>query len=119
MKPTLVLGASVEPSRYSNMAAKRLMEHGHAVTLVGKVGGEINGVPIQRSIPLNEKIDTVTLYVNPGIQKLYYDDIIKLKPKRIIFNPGAENEELKMMAEKNGIFTEEACTLTLLAIGGY
>jgi predicted CoA-binding protein len=60
-------------------------------------------------------VDTVSLYLKPFRQKEYYDYILSLKPRRIIFNPGTENPELKELAEKQGIKIEEACTLVLLS----
>jgi len=115
----LVLGASENPTRYSNIAVRRLKRFGHPVVAVGRDEGEIEGVTIQRDFPDQHDIDTVTLYLNERNQKQYYDQIIALKPKRIIFNPGAENDELTELAEKNNIQTIEACTLVLLSIGNY
>lgn len=116
---TLVLGASTHPTRYSFLAIKSLLKHQHQVVAVGKTGGEVDGVPIQNDIPVSEKIDTVTLYLNPDHQKLYYDKILALKPRRIIFNPGTENGELVKLAEQQGIETEYACTLVMLNTGQY
>lgn len=119
MKKTLVLGASENPERYSNMAIRRLKQYGHEVVAVGNRAGKIDDTPIQTSVPAVADIDTVTIYLNPNNQKQYYDAILKLHPKRIVFNPGAENEELEALAENNQIETIEACTLVLLSIGGY
>jgi len=118
-KKTLVLGASENPSRYSNMAVKRLMAHGHPVVAIGRRKGQIDEVPVAaEKLPLDD-IDTVTLYLNPGNQKPYYDYILSLRPGRIIFNPGTENEELENMAQKAGIQTVEACTLVMLNTNQY
>lgn len=118
-KRTLVLGASENPSRYSNIAIRRLRKYGHSVIALGKKKGKVEDVEIQEDISDNPDIDTVTMYLNPFNQKKYYQQIIKWNPKRIIFNPGAENRELEKMAEENGIETENACTLVLLSTGGY
>ena len=118
-KSTLVLGASTNPERYSFLAANKLMSHNHPVTLVGIKNGSVNDVPILHSIPPDLKVDTVTMYLGAKNQVQYYNDIIKLKPNRIIFNPGAENPELEKLANENGIATEEACTLVLLSINQY
>ena len=118
-KHTLVLGASTNPERYSFMAAQKLLSHNHPITLVGVKNGAVNNIPILHSIPKDLKVDTVTLYLGAKNQVGYYDDIIKLKPNRIIFNPGAENPELEKLANENGIATEEACTLVLLSIGQF
>ena len=118
-KKTLVLGASENPSRYSNMAMLRLQQHGHPVVAVGKTGGSVNGMEILKTPPAADDIDTVTLYLNPDHQKAYYDYILSLHPRRIIFNPGTENPELEDMAAANGIKPVEACTLVMLGTGQY
>ena len=119
MKKTLVLGASLNPERYSNKAAKSLLLHGHEIVLVGKDSGSIDGFEISHELSPIKDLDTITLYLNPTIQQQYYEAILAANPKRIIFNPGTENQELKAMAEEKGIQTDEACTLVLLATGQY
>ncbi|HEX8356980.1 MAG TPA: CoA-binding protein [Segetibacter sp.] len=118
-KKTIVLGASQNPARYSNMAVTRLNAHKHPVVAIGRREGQIGNTKIVTGKPNEEDVDTITLYLNPENQKPYYDYILSLKPKRIIFNPGAENYELEKLAEKNGIQPMEACTLVLLSIGQY
>ena len=118
-KKTLVLGASMNPSRYSNFAIQRLSANNHPVVAVGLREGKVGNVNIVKGLPKEEDIDTVTLYLNPANQKAYYDYILSLHPKRIIFNPGAENDELEEMARKNGIEPVEACTLVMLSTGQY
>src|SRR5690606_23697531 len=114
MKKTLVLGASLNPGRYSNLAINRLVNHGHTVEAVGLKKGVVAGVDISNEKENFEDIDTVTLYLNPKRQQEYYDYIISLKPNRVIFNPGTENPEFYEMLRKNNIETEVACTLVLL-----
>jgi len=116
---TLVLGASTDTSRYSNKAIRLLRAHDHEVVAVGKDEGAVEGVRIIHDIPADDKVDTLTLYLNPERQKLYYSKIISLKPRRIIFNPGTENLELEKLAAGHGIATEEACTLVLLNTGQF
>jgi predicted CoA-binding protein len=116
---TLVLGASQNPARYSYLALKSLSAKNHPIVAIGKSKGKVDDIEIDNEQkPVND-IDTVTLYLNPNNQKKYYDYILSLHPKRIIFNPGAENLELKKLADKNGIKTMEACTLVLLSTGQY
>ncbi len=119
MKKTLVLGASLNPSRYSNLAINRLVNHGHIVEALGLKKGVVAGVDISTEKEDFENIDTVTLYLNPKWQEEYYDYIISLKPKRVIFNPGTENPEFYEMLGKNNIKTEVACTLVLLGTNQY
>jgi predicted CoA-binding protein len=119
-KKTLVLGASPNPERYAYKATKMLSEHNHSVFPVGLREGTIRGHTILTNTPKIEDIDTITLYVGPKNQPGYYDYILnEISPKRIIFNPGTENEELEKRAQKKGIQTEIACTLVLLSIGNY
>mgnify|MGYP001550711460 CR=1 FL=1 len=116
---TLVLGASENPDRYSNKAIHRLVDHGHEVVAIGKRPGKVQGVDIQTNPVQTSDIDTVTLYLNPLHQVPYYDYILSLKPARIIFNPGTENDELEKRAAQAGIKTMEACTLVLMWTGQY
>src|SRR6185295_9971100 len=118
-KKTLVLGASDNPSRYSYLAIQRLRNHGHPVAGIGKKYSKVADVNITTEQEPITGVDTVTLYLNPQHQQQYYDYILSLKPKRIIFNPGAENEQLVALARKNNIQPVEACTLVLLATGQY
>jgi predicted CoA-binding protein len=118
-RKTVVIGATENTSRYSNMAVKSLLRHGEEVVAVGLKAGEIDGVKILPGHPPIENVDTVTMYVGPKNQVSLYDYILSLKPKRIIFNPGAENDELEKMAEEKGIEVVEACTLVMLSIGNY
>jgi predicted CoA-binding protein len=119
MKKTLVIGASENPSRYSYLAINSLLQHKHQVVAIGTKAGQVSGIKIETHKVPFDNIDTVTLYINPDIQKEYYDYIIGLNPKRIIFNPGTENYELEKIAQQNGIKTEEACTLVLLSTNQY
>lgn len=115
----MVLGASENPSRYSFLAVNRLRANGHPVVAIGNKNGQIGETPIITERPAEERVDTVTLYLNPALQKQYYDYILSLQPKRIIFNPGTENEELEELAKEKGIESVEACTLVLLSTGQY
>ncbi len=120
-KHTLVIGASENPDRYSNKAVKLLVNYNHPVLAVGQKSVEIENIKIEKEISPNWKglIDTVTLYLNPARQKDLYKDIINLNPRRVIFNPGTENDEFEMELKSNNIAVEEACTLVLLKTGQY
>ncbi|MBC7851295.1 MAG: CoA-binding protein [Chitinophagaceae bacterium] len=118
-KTTLVMGASDNPSRYSYLAINRLKNSGHPVVAIGKKKLNVNGVTVENSQVPFENVDTVTLYLNPLHQQPYYDYILSLKPKRVIFNPGTENEELQNKLDKAGIQYMEACTLVMLSTGQY
>lgn len=119
MKKTLVLGASLKPSRYSNLAINRLVDNKHPVEAVGLREGEVAGVAITTEKENFENIDTVTLYLNPKRQEEYYDYIVSLQPNRVIFNPGTENPAFYELLKKNNIESEVACTLVLLASNQY
>lgn len=119
MRKTLVIGASENPERYSNKAIKALLAHQHQVVAIGLRPGQVEDVAFDSEKKAFENIDTVTLYVGPQNQPSYYDYIIGLKPKRVIFNPGTENQEFITMLQKEGIYPEVACTLVLLATGQF
>ncbi len=116
---TLVIGASKNPERYSYKAADKLLKHGHEIELLGLRPDEIFGQTIDTEKKQFADIDTVTMYVGPQRQAEYFDYIVSLKPRRVVFNPGTENEEFYSILEKNNIQVEEACTLVLLGTGQY
>jgi predicted CoA-binding protein len=118
-KPTVVIGASPNPDRYSYKATVSLKRYGHKVYPVGLRNGNIDGIDIITDRPLIQNVDTVTMYVGPQNQAVWQDYILGMKPKRIIFNPGAENEVLASAAKKQGIEVVEACTLVMLSVGDY
>ena len=118
-KKTLVLGASDNPSRYSYLAIHRLRNYGHPVIAIGRRHTMVGDTEIKTTKDPVEGIDTVTLYMNAKHQKEYHDYILSLQPRRIIFNPGAENDELAALARQQGIKTMEACTLVMLSTGQY
>lgn len=118
-KKTLVMGASSNPERYAYKAIKMLQRFGHPVVAVGKKEDEVDGLRIEKQQIPFENVNTVTLYLNPMNQKQYYDYIIGLKPKRVIFNPGTENPELYTLLRQNEIEIEVACTLVLLSTNQY
>lgn len=116
---TLVMGASENVQRYSNMAIRKLIQHKEKVHAFGLRNGGVGDVEIVNELVIYDDVDTVTLYLNPQNQKAYYDYILNLKPNRVIFNPGTENSELQMLLKENGIKFEEACTLVLLSTNQY
>lgn len=118
-KKTLVLGASDNPSRYSFLAVQKLRRFEHPVVAIGRKNTKVADVLIEKEKKPFTDVDTVTLYLNPSHQREYYDYILSLKPHRIIFNPGTENDELARLAAQNNIRTMEACTLVLLSTGQY
>ena len=118
-KKTVVLGATENPSRYAYMAIRKLSAHGHPVVAIGKKPGQVNEIRIETDHVGAEGVDTVTLYLNPKKQQEYYDYILDLQPKRIIFNPGTENDDLIRRAKENGIEPVIGCTLVMLSVGTY
>jgi predicted CoA-binding protein len=121
MEVVVVLGASKDPSRYSYKALEMLQEYGHRVIPVHPHEKEIKGLRVVNQLNdlVGQKIDTVTVYVNPKLSSELEDDLIKIFPKRVIFNPGAENVELSLKLSDKGIKVENACTLVLLRTGQY
>lgn len=119
LKKTVVIGATENPERYANRAAQRLLRHGHQIELVGLRNGQIDGHPIQTGQPELTDVDTVTLYVGPQHQPDLYDYVKRLKPRRVIFNPGTENPAFEKQLSEAGIESVEACTLVMLSVGTY
>lgn len=119
MKKTLIIGASNNPERYAYKAAERLLAYGHEIELLGLRPDVIFGKTIDTEKKKFEAIDTVTLYVGPQRQPEYYDYVVSLKPKRVIFNPGTENDEFVSILSRHQIESEIACTLVLLGTGQY
>lgn len=119
-KKTLVLGASPNPERYAYLATKMLTEHGHPVVPFGLKSGIIAGVSIVNELPQSvHDIDTVTIYLGPSNQTAYYQYVLDLKPRRVIFNPGTENADFEQLLIESDIKPLEACTLVLLRTGNY
>jgi predicted CoA-binding protein len=115
-----VLGASNNPERYANMAVHRLREAGHRVIPVNPALTEIEGLPVAKSLgDITDPIDTLTLYVGPQRSAPMTEDIIRLAPKRVIFNPGTESEELATALDRAHIPHLEACTLVMLQTGQF
>ena len=118
-KKTMVLGASSNPARTSFLAVNKLRSNNYPDIAIGKKTGTIGNIEIITEPKTFKDIDTITLYLNPANQKEWYDYILSLQPRRIIFNPGTENDELYDLAVQNGIMAKEACTLVLLSTGQY
>lgn len=116
---TLIIGASPDSSRYAYRAAHMLKRFGHEIVNVGIKKGEVAGVVIERPEIIHNDIDTITLYIGPALQGQYHDYILDTKPRRVIFNPGTENNELAKLLDRHGIEPVEACTLVLLSTGQY
>ena len=116
---TLVLGASTNPNRYSNIAIKRLVDKELPVAALGLRKGKVLNVIIDDEMQDYNSIDTVTLYLNPKRQEAYYEYIISLKPRRVIFNPGSENMDFVKLLQENNIEAEIACMLVLLSTNQY
>jgi uncharacterized protein len=118
-KSTLVIGASTDHTRYSFRAINLLRSHGHSVIGLGRDKGTVADVELEQEWDPSWKVDSVTLYINPRIQVQYYEKVIALQPKRVIFNPGTENSVFQTLLKEQGIETEVACTLVLLTLGEY
>ena len=119
MKKTLVFGASLKPQRYSNLAIHKLVDHEIKTEAFGLKAGQIRNVQIYAKLLDFKNIHTITLYLGPARQVVYYNYLLKINPKRVIFNPGTENPEFYKLLKNNGIRVEVACTLVLLATDQY
>ena len=119
MSKSVVLGASPNHSRYSNKAVRSLLKSDHEVVPVGTITGEIKELEILTGKPDIPDVDTVLLYLAPNRQPEFYDYIIGLKPRRVIFNPGTHNQEFIDLVTENGIEAVEDCALIMLNTGEY
>ena len=118
-KKTLVLGASLNPERFSYMAVRKLKYGNIPVVAVGLREGEISGVRIEKGFPKFEDIHTLTIYVGPKNLAAYYDYILGLNPRRVIFNPGTESPEFAEILSAAGVEVVYACTLIMISNNQY
>ncbi len=114
METMVVLGASPNPERYSHIAVKSLLKRNYNVTAIGKRPGEIQNVPILTGMPDIKNVHSILIYMGPKNQTEYYEYILGLNPKRIIFNPGTENYELGKLAAQKNIECIFECALVML-----
>lgn len=115
MSNVAVVGASPDEERYSNKAMRFLKEKGHTAIPVAPKHERICGEEVHASLrDVPDEVDTVSMYVAPARQEPIIDEIVELAPRRVIFNPGAENPGAYERLEAGGIEVVEACTLVLL-----
>lgn len=121
MKRTVIVGATPNTHRYAYLAAEMLDEFEHEIIPIGIKKGEVFGKPILNIYdkPIIADVDTITLYIGPVHQPQWYDYLLTLNPKRIIFNPGTENETFARLAQAQGVEVVEGCTLVMLRTGQY
>ncbi|MCG8320208.1 MAG: CoA-binding protein [Cytophagales bacterium] len=121
MKKTMVLGATPNPARYAYRAAHMLVENNFEIVPVGIKTGVVAGEKILdlKLKPVMNDIHTITLYIGPVNQPQWYDYMLSINPRRVIFNPGTENRILENLAENQGIEVLRACTLVMLSVGNY
>lgn len=119
MKKTVVIGASTNLDRYSNLVIHRLRAKGHPVVAIGNRTGTIADVDILTEKEPLEGVHTVSLYLSAKRQPEYYDYIVSLNPERVIFNPGTENPEFYDILLQNNIKVDVACSMVLLATDQY
>ena len=119
-KTVAVVGASPKPERYSHRALQKLLAHGFTPIPVSRSGADVLGLKGYVSLTaIPNPIDTVTVYLSPGKQMSVIHDIVAVRPRRVIFNPGAENEWAAERLTRHGIEVVEACTLVLLTTGQF
>lgn len=115
-----ILGASADTERYAFKAQRLLKEKGHRVIPVNTRGGIIDGETARESLgAIDTAVDTLTVYLRPSQAAKYVDQILALRPGRVIFNPGTENPALAAQLVAAGIPCEDACTLVLLRTGQF
>lgn len=120
MKTVVVVGATPKPDRYAFMAMQRLQARGYRAVPVNPAFDEILGERCCKSVSeVPDQIDTLTMYVSAARSAPLIGEIIRAKPRRIVFNPGAENESLAAEAAAQGIEVVHGCTLVMLATGAF
>ena len=120
MENVAIIGATHKTERYAYQCMQKLESNGHNVLLVGVGKADIEGrVVHSRLKDIKESVDTVTMYINPTRQEDVISDILVIKPKRVIFNPGTENSDVYSTLKENGIEIIEACTLVMLSTGQF
>lgn len=118
-KTTLLIGGSTKSHRFSNKAIRSLREHSIPTFAIGLREGMVGDVRIEKPFPVLPLIHTITMYVGPQNQHVYYDFIKNTKPVRIIFNPGTENDNFEAELKESGVDVVRACTLVMLSAGTY
>lgn len=120
METVAVVGASPLKDRYSNKAMNMLADFGHTPVPVAPKHKTIEGKTVYAGLgDIPEKVDTVTMYLGVPRQEKVIEDILKIRPKRVIFNPETENPKVYDRLRSQGIQVQEACTLVLLRTGQY
>jgi predicted CoA-binding protein len=115
-----VIGASAKPARYSYKAVAALQANRYQVYPVHPVLTEVRGLPVYRNLAdIPVALDVITMYIGAARSQELEHDILQARPGLIIFNPGAENEKLATVLERQGIPFLEACTLILLSTGQF
>jgi hypothetical protein len=119
-KLTLVLGASPNPDRFAFKAIRSLQRRNLPVVAIGRRDVDLGNLKIRKGMPGDiGEVHTITMYMNAKNQQEYYDYILSLNPKRIIFNPGTTNPEFADTAKKRGIEVIEDCMLVMLNTGKF
>jgi predicted CoA-binding protein len=120
MKTVVILGATPRTDRYPFLTMQRLQHSGYKAIPVTPEFEEILGERCYPSISeIPEPIDTVTIYLDKAKSTPLIDEILKAKPRRIIFNPGCENAALAKAAFSAGIKTVNDCTFVMLGAGSF
>ena len=110
-----VLGASPKPARYANQCIRLLKQYGYRITPVHPRFEAIEEIEVTNRLgDIEDPVDTLTLYVGPRLLEPQTDDIVRLKPARVIFNPGTESRLVQQRLDAAGIEWLEACTLVML-----
>ena len=118
-KKTMVLGVSPDPGKRAHQVCKKLLEKGHTIIPLGIRPGKVNDISILTEKTQPEEVHTIVIYLRASRQKDWISFILASNPKRIIFNPGAENPELDKIAKEKEIEVLNECTLLMLSSNRY
>lgn len=119
-KTVAVLGATSDPQKFAYRAWQKLKAAGHKVLLINPNFTAIEGQPVLASLDqIHEPVDTLTLYVGPEKSEALMEDILDLRPQRVIFNPGTESATLAAALRDHRIHSVRGCTLVMLDSGTF
>jgi PAS domain S-box-containing protein len=107
-----IIGASPDKNRMSNKAIRAYLKKGFKVYPVNPKYDKIEGLKVYNSLKdLNIKPEIISVYTNPKITKILIEEIIKINPKKVFFNPGSTNKEILKEIDKTKINYERLCSI--------
>ena len=118
MPTVAILGASAERNKFSNKSVRAHVQQGYTVYPVNPKGGEIEGLPVYKSLaeipPGN--LDRISVYLPPAVGMKVLPEIIARGTDELWLNPGADSDELIAVAQAAGLNVIQACSIVDLGV---